>query len=68
MDPLLEPQDERSTPGWSLGAAGGEASEQRRWRAEARRQGDGPSAAEDGDEPLEEKLRGLAFRKQTSYR
>ncbi|XP_036433333.1 diacylglycerol kinase iota [Colossoma macropomum] len=69
MDPLTEPQDERSPPGWSLGAAGGEASEQRRGgRAEARRPGDSPSAAEDGEEPLEEKLRGLAFRKQTSYR
>uniref|UniRef100_A0AAR2IT62 Diacylglycerol kinase n=1 Tax=Pygocentrus nattereri TaxID=42514 RepID=A0AAR2IT62_PYGNA len=69
MDPLTEPQDERSQPGWSLGAAGGEASEQRRGgRAETRRPGDSPIAAEDGEEPLEEKLRGLAFRKQTSYR
>ncbi|KAL7827937.1 hypothetical protein AOLI_G00310890 [Acnodon oligacanthus] len=69
MDPLTESQDERSPPGWSLGASGGEASEQRRGgRAEARRAGDSPSAAEDGEEPLEEKLRGLAFRKQTSYR
>ncbi|KAI4904626.1 hypothetical protein NFI96_014608 [Prochilodus magdalenae] len=68
MDPLTESQDERSPPGWSLGAAGGEAREQRRGRAEARRPGDNPSAAEDGEEPLEEKLRGLAFRKQTSYR
>ncbi|XP_072529312.1 diacylglycerol kinase iota isoform X3 [Salminus brasiliensis] len=68
MDPLTETQDERSPPGWSLGAAGGEASEQRRGRAEARRPGESPCAAEDGEEPLEEKLKGLAFRKQTSYR
>ncbi|KAG9280373.1 diacylglycerol kinase iota isoform X1 [Astyanax mexicanus] len=68
MDPLTETQDERSPPGWSLGAAGGEASEQRRGRAEARRPGESPSTAEDGEEALEEKLKGLAFRKQTSYR
>ncbi|XP_049329389.1 diacylglycerol kinase iota isoform X1 [Astyanax mexicanus] len=68
MDPLTETQDERSPPGWSLGAAGGEASEQRRGRAETRRPGESPSTAEDGEEALEEKLKGLAFRKQTSYR
>uniref|UniRef100_W5LCM7 Diacylglycerol kinase n=1 Tax=Astyanax mexicanus TaxID=7994 RepID=W5LCM7_ASTMX len=65
MDPLTETQDERSPPGWSLGAAGGEASEQRRGRAETRRPGESPSTAEDGEEALEEKLKGLAFRKQT---
>ncbi|XP_027007497.1 diacylglycerol kinase iota isoform X4 [Tachysurus fulvidraco] len=66
MDPLIAltcTQEERSeTFSGRLGASGGEAGEQQPDCARDE------AAAGDREEPLEEKMKGLAFRKQTSYR
>ncbi|XP_060745711.1 diacylglycerol kinase iota isoform X2 [Tachysurus vachellii] len=66
MDPLIAltcTQEERSeTFSGRLGASGGEAGEQKPDCARDE------AAAGDREEPLEEKMKGLAFRKQTSYR
>ncbi|GAA6067630.1 diacylglycerol kinase iota isoform X1 [Tachysurus ichikawai] len=66
MDPLIAltcTQEERSeTFSGRLGASGGEAAEQQPDCARDE------AAARDREEPLEEKMKGLAFRKQTSYR
>ncbi|XP_066524072.1 diacylglycerol kinase iota isoform X2 [Hoplias malabaricus] len=56
MEPLTGQREDSSPPRWSRGAAGGE-------RAEIN-----AATAEHGDEQLEDKLRTMAFRKQTSYR
>ncbi|KAJ8392222.1 hypothetical protein AAFF_G00077900 [Aldrovandia affinis] len=76
MDPLAKPcpsQADRSPQTFSsrltsLGATGGEANERGCSRDEAMGGGDTLSSLADMDESLEEKLKGLAFRKQTSYR
>ncbi|XP_026859672.2 diacylglycerol kinase iota isoform X3 [Electrophorus electricus] len=76
MDPLAKAcpsQDDRSPQTLSnrfnaLGAAGGEASEQGGEREQAMGGRDSLSSFADVEESLEEKLKGLAFRKQTSYR
>ncbi|KAK1790508.1 hypothetical protein P4O66_014394 [Electrophorus voltai] len=76
MDPLAKAcpsQDDRSPQTFSnrfnaLGAAGGEASEQGGEREQAMGGRDSLSSFADVEESLEEKLKGLAFRKQTSYR
>ncbi|KAG5845718.1 hypothetical protein ANANG_G00142220 [Anguilla anguilla] len=75
MDPLAKPcpsQADRSSQTFgnrltSLGATGGEAND-RGCRDEAMGGGDTLSSFPDMEESLEEKLKGLAFRKQTSYR
>ncbi|KAG7320326.1 hypothetical protein KOW79_016179 [Hemibagrus wyckioides] len=69
MDPLTAEtctQDERSeTFGGRLGASGGEAGEQ---QTDCERDEATAGGFTDREEPLEEKMKGLAFRKQTSYR
>ncbi|XP_023697116.1 diacylglycerol kinase iota isoform X2 [Paramormyrops kingsleyae] len=77
MDPLAKPcpsQEERGSQAYgnnraaSLGATGGETSERNRGRDEAMAGGDTLGSFNDTDESVEEKLKGLVFRKQTSYR
>lgn len=69
MDPLTAEtctQDERrETFSGRLGASGGDSSEQ---QPDCERDEAGAGAFTDREEPLEEKIKGLAFRKQTSYR
>ncbi|KAK3544834.1 hypothetical protein QTP86_027506, partial [Hemibagrus guttatus] len=68
MDPLTAEtctQDERSeTFGGRLGASGGDAGEQ---HTDCERDEAAAGGFTDREEPLEEKMKGLAFRKQTSY-
>ncbi|XP_036373515.1 diacylglycerol kinase iota isoform X2 [Megalops cyprinoides] len=76
MDPLAKPcpsQGDRSPQTFgsrptSLGATGGEANERACGRDEAMGGGETLGSFTDMEESLEEKLKGLAFRKQTSYR
>uniref|UniRef100_A0A3B3SB22 Diacylglycerol kinase n=1 Tax=Paramormyrops kingsleyae TaxID=1676925 RepID=A0A3B3SB22_9TELE len=77
MDPLAKPcpsQEERGSQAYgnnraaSLGATGGETSERNRGRDEAMAGGDTLGSFNDTDESVEEKLKGLVFRKQTSYK
>ncbi|XP_046729012.1 diacylglycerol kinase iota isoform X2 [Silurus meridionalis] len=69
MDPLAaetRAQEARSeTSGGRLGASGGEA---RELQADCGRDEAAAGGIVDREEPLEEKMKGLAFRKQTSYR
>ncbi|XP_053506053.1 diacylglycerol kinase iota isoform X2 [Ictalurus furcatus] len=70
MDPLTAEtctQDERRSEVFSgrLGASGGEARAQ---QPDCERDEASAGAFTDREEPLEEKMKGLAFRKQTSYR
>ncbi|XP_028809926.1 diacylglycerol kinase iota isoform X2 [Denticeps clupeoides] len=67
MDPLSQADRNPHAFGgrlYALGAAGGEAS----GRDGAMGGGDPPGGRADTEEPLEDKLKGLAFRKQISYR
>ncbi|XP_029103014.1 diacylglycerol kinase iota isoform X3 [Scleropages formosus] len=76
MDPVAKPcaspADRSAQPAGgrpsSLGATGGDATERSSARDEATSGGDTLSSFTDTEESLEDKLRGLAFRKQTSYR
>ncbi|XP_031439027.1 diacylglycerol kinase iota isoform X2 [Clupea harengus] len=76
MDPLAKTcpsQADRNPPTFSsrsnaLGATGGETNDQGCGRDEAMGGGDTLSSFAVMDESLEDKLKGLAFRKQTSYR
>ena len=76
MDPLAKTcpsQADRNPPTFSsrsnaLGATGGETNDQGCDRDEAMGGGDTLSSFAVMDESLEDKLKGLAFRKQTSYR
>ncbi|XP_041934057.1 diacylglycerol kinase iota isoform X3 [Alosa sapidissima] len=76
MDPLAKPcpsQADRNPPTFSgrlnaLGATGGDTNDQGCGRDEAMGGSDTLSSFAEVDESLEDKLKGLAFRKQTSYR
>ncbi|XP_076860990.1 diacylglycerol kinase iota isoform X2 [Brachyhypopomus gauderio] len=76
MDPLAKTrpsQEERSPQTFghrshALGAAGGEAGARGGARDAAMGGSDTLGSIADVDEPLEDQLKGLAFRKQTSYR
>ncbi|XP_069047873.1 diacylglycerol kinase iota isoform X2 [Lepisosteus oculatus] len=74
MDPLAvpcpPPGDPQNFSPTSPPGAAGKGGEERGGggRAEAARTGGSQGGRLDGEESLEEKLRGLAFRKQTSYR
>lgn len=76
MDPLAKSclsQADRNPPTFSgrmnaLGATGGDTNDQGCSRDEAMGGSDSLTSFADVDDSLEEKLKGLAFRKQTSYR